>query len=170
MTPIPAYDERMISLTEKRPTRSRGGPGWMRAMGWSVGAIGIAGAVAGLVMLAQSRAVREMLRDMAEAWREGRRSARREALSAQPQAMRTLPARPGLQMLHDAILGNSKEAVAAVFGPPPTAVTPEGSSSGRAPSYWQADTWYYPLDPREKRAMAVRFERGVAKDVEFIHA
>ena len=76
-------------------------------------------------------------------------------------------------MLHDAILGNSKEAVAAVFGPPPTAVTPEGarsSLSGRAPSYWQADTWYYPLDPREKRAMAVRFERGVAKDVEFIKA
>src|SRR4051794_29671691 len=65
------------------------------------------------------------------------------------------PTRGGaLPMLADAIVGNSKAAVAAVFGPPRGAVLchddDNPTAAGPARSFWDADTWYYPL-PRTGR-------------------
>ena len=37
----------------------------------------------------------------------------------------------------------------------------------REPNFWNADTWYYPLDSRSHTAMAVKFENGIARQVEF---
>jgi hypothetical protein len=85
---------------------------------------------------------------------------------------RKFPARTGegsksssLALLRDAILGNNKSAVAAVFGAPPA--TAGGFVTGH---YHQADTWYYPLDKVEKSAMVIQFENGIARDAQFILA
>jgi hypothetical protein len=58
-----------------------------------------------------------------------------------------------LAALRDAIVGNGKSAIASVFGPP--------RSTAR-------NTWYYPLRPRERLAMAISFDGGLAREVEFI--
>ena len=70
-----------------------------------------------------------------------------------------------LALLRDAILGNKKSAVAAVFGAPPA--TAGGFITGH---YHQADTWYYPLDKVEKSALVIQFENGIARDAQFILA
>jgi hypothetical protein len=84
------------------------------------------------------------------------------------------PVRPptrerALPMLADAIVGNSKAAVAAVFGPPRGAVlfhdTPNVSASR---SFWDADTWYYPLPRTGKLAMAIEFDENYARAVQFV--
>jgi hypothetical protein len=64
-----------------------------------------------------------------------------------------------LARLHDAIIGNGKTQIASVFGPPHSAAV-----RGR-----MGDTWYYPLQPREKLAMAISFDDGKAREVEFFH-
>jgi hypothetical protein len=74
-------------------------------------------------------------------------------------------------LLRDSILGHGKTTVAAFCGVPPTAAPPRAHRFGRiAPSFWQADTWYYPIDSRSQTAMAVRFERHIARDVEFFES
>jgi hypothetical protein len=70
-----------------------------------------------------------------------------------------------LALLRDAILGNNKTAVAAVFGAPPA--TAGGFLTGH---YHQADTWYYPLDKVDQSAMVIQFENGIARNAEFIQA
>jgi hypothetical protein len=83
---------------------------------------------------------------------------------AQPsRGHRSNPSSPSaLARLRDAILGNNKSAVAAVFGAPPA--TAGGFLSG---NYHQADTWYYPLDKVEKSAMVIEFENGIAREAQF---
>ena len=68
--------------------------------------------------------------------------------------------------LRRAILGSAKRAVVSVFGPPRTATM--GRPIGPAPTFWHADTWYYPIDGRTKSAMAIRFTGNVAAEVEFL--
>jgi hypothetical protein len=41
-------------------------------------------------------------------------------------------------------------------------------AAGPGPTFWQADTWYYPIDGRTKSAMAIRFTGNVAAEVEFL--
>ncbi|HSV13253.1 MAG TPA: hypothetical protein VLI90_03290 [Tepidisphaeraceae bacterium] len=62
--------------------------------------------------------------------------------------------------LRNAILGSGKPQIASVFGPPHSAAIRGGVG----------DTWYYPLQPREKLAMAISFDDGTAREVEFFHA
>ncbi len=67
--------------------------------------------------------------------------------------------------LRGAIIGSAKGSVVAVFGPPRTALL--GRNFTKL-SIWRAETWYYPLDRAERSAIAIRFERNIARDVEKI--
>ena len=58
-----------------------------------------------------------------------------------------------LERLRHAIVGSGKRQIATVFGPPQSAAI-RGSA---------ADTWYYPLRPRERLAMAILFDQGLAR-------
>ena len=91
--------------------------------------------------------------------------------SSRQRAMREATRRfaPGpraMSNLRRAIIGSAKRAVVSVFGPPRTATM--GRLVGHAPTFWQADTWYYPIDGRTKSAMAIRFTGNVAAEVEFL--
>ncbi len=74
--------------------------------------------------------------------------------------------RESLPMLADAIIGSPKCTILAVFGPPRTAVVSD-SSDAAEPSFWQAQTWYYALPKNDRMAMAVRFDREMARSVDF---
>ena len=76
--------------------------------------------------------------------------------------------------LRGKLVGRGKSTVAATCGAPRTAA---GGSAGkilvgrkRREDFWQADTWYYPLDSRSQTAMAIRFEKGIARNIEFFDA
>src|SRR5687768_6771476 len=71
-----------------------------------------------------------------------------------------------LPMLADAVLGNSKCAVAAVFGPPRGAILTDALN--QYSNYWQADTWYYPLPRKGPLAMVIQFGEDFAEKVEFL--
>ena len=87
---------------------------------------------------------------------------------------RPLPPTPeeSLPLLAQAIIGNTKAAVASVFGPPRSAalrgVIKANAASG--PGYWQATTWYYPLPRNDALAMAIEFDDESARRVEFFRA
>jgi hypothetical protein len=87
---------------------------------------------------------------------------RRAALAHKPTREQSLP------MLAEAIVGSSKSAIASVFGPPRSAVVMQ--TSGHSPTYWQADTWYYPLPKSGPLAMAIEFNGDDARLVEFLRA
>jgi hypothetical protein len=74
-----------------------------------------------------------------------------------------------LPMLAEAIVGNNKSAIESVFGPPRSAVVMNSSSSTEA-TYWQAETWYYPLPKNDHLAMAIEFNGDDARRVEFLRA
>jgi hypothetical protein len=88
---------------------------------------------------------------------------RKLPMSADDRSSRSNPS--SLALLRDAILGNNKSAVAAVFGAPPA--TAGGFLTGH---YHQADTWYYPLNKVEKSALVIQFENGIAREAKFILA
>jgi hypothetical protein len=74
-----------------------------------------------------------------------------------------------LPMLADAIVGNSKAAVAAVFGPPRGAVLRgDGPTTDVSRSFWDADTWYYSLPRTGRLAMAIEFDENHARAVQFV--
>ena len=82
-----------------------------------------------------------------------------------------VPAADGT-VLAEAIIGNTKAAVASVFGPPRSAAL-RGvvkANAGTGSGYWNATTWYYPLPRNESLAMAIEFEEESARRVEFIRA
>jgi len=91
---------------------------------------------------------------------------------SRPRAMReasrqfTTGAR-SMATLRRSIDGSAKRAVVSAFGPPRTA-TMTRAAAGPGPTFWQADTWYYPIDGRTKSAMAIRFTGNVAAEVEFL--
>jgi hypothetical protein len=128
-----------------------------RGSGGLMAAIALGAAVVGVVWYALSRS-RPMRRKGVKAM--GRRKPGPRALGGRGS--------PGL--LRESILGANKQMVQSVFGPPRAAggvaVVPE---EGRQ-AYWEADTWYYALDPRRRTAMAIRFEQGVAREVDFVDA
>lgn len=68
-----------------------------------------------------------------------------------------------LPMLTEAIVGNSKAAVASVFGPPRGAVV--RGVAGLAGTYWDADTWYYALPRGERTAIVIDFAEDYAANV-----
>jgi hypothetical protein len=89
-------------------------------------------------------------------------------------ARRVLPPTPeeSLPLLAEAIVGNTKAAVASVFGPPRSAALRGVVSvgAGKAAGYWHATTWYYPLPRNDALAMAIEFDDDAARRVEFIRA
>lgn len=93
--------------------------------------------------------------------------ARRMGWSAGGPAIPRPDREQGLCLLADAIVGNTKAAVAAVFGPPRSAVA--AGLQAPAPTFWDADTWYYPLPKGERLAVAIAFEEDFATSVEFLH-
>jgi hypothetical protein len=82
--------------------------------------------------------------------------------------------RPGreqsLPMLAEAIVGSSKAAIASVLGPPRSAVLMHAAAVAPGATYWQADTWYYPLPKSGPLAMAIQFAGDDARQVEFLRA
>ena len=93
----------------------------------------------------------------------GARGGRRRAVRPGPEE--------SLPMLADAIVGNTKAAVASVFGPPRSAaVRGVVKSGGKSPAFWQASTWYYPLPRNDALAMAIEFDDDSARRVEFFRA
>jgi outer membrane protein assembly factor BamE (lipoprotein component of BamABCDE complex) len=112
----------------------------MPSRGKSITVFAIAGALAALAFLTKP----------------GRRSLR-SAKASLHTAQQSLP------KLRTAILGNTRGAVAAIFGPPHATVdapTPK--------DYWHANTWYYPLDLQRRTAVAIRFSNNIADHVDFI--
>ena len=75
-----------------------------------------------------------------------------------------------LPMLAEAIVGSSKSAIASVFGPPRSAVVMHAAAAPAGATYWQADTWYYPLPKSGPLAMAIEFHGDDARRVEFLRA
>jgi hypothetical protein len=101
------------------------------------------------------------------------RRAKRVASRAKPPRP-ALPPTPeeSLPLLAEAIIGNTRAAVASVFGPPRSAAL-RGvvkANAGSGPGYWQATTWYYPLPRNNALAMAIEFDADAARRVEFFRA
>jgi len=100
-----------------------------------------------------------------------RRRAKRVASRPSP---RTLPPTPdeSLPLLAEAIVGNTKAAVASVFGPPRSAALRGvvNASAAFTTGYWHATTWYYPLPRSRRLAMAIEFDDDNARRVEFFRA
>ena len=72
------------------------------------------------------------------------------------------------EFLRASILGTDKGMVQSVFGVPrATSGMAEVPEVGRQ-AYWEADVWYYALDPARRTAMAIRFDQGVARGVDFV--
>ena len=65
-----------------------------------------------------------------------------------------------LEALRRAIVGVQKKQIAAVLGPPRATI-------GRG-HYLTDDTWYYPIDPRQRLALAIEFDRGVARQTQVV--
>ena len=101
------------------------------------------------------------------AWRRSRRL----QLARRPGPLVTRAG--GFAELRIALFGSSKAEVADALGAPPAAATTSGSFSSaailtRGEAFWQADTWYYPFDPRHQAAVAVQFNRDRVVGVEFV--
>lgn len=139
-------------------------------------ALYMAATLAGLVtavLAARAPFFESLLRRARGPGRSGGHRAKRQ--TSGPCAARPgLPPTPAesLPMLADAIIGNTKAAVAAVFGPPRSAalrgvVKAHASSSA---GYWHATTWYYPMPRSDALAMAIEFTEDNARRVEFFRA
>lgn len=83
-------------------------------------------------------------------------------------ARRWKPSRgESLPMLASAIVGCSRGAVAAVFGPPRNSVVCGTYVDGEQPTN---ETWYYPIQREQNLAMAIEFSEDSARHVEFFRA
>ena len=78
-------------------------------------------------------------------------------------------ARAALPMLAQAVLGTTRATLHEVFGPPRGAAF-DGPPPCAVASYWDADTWYYPLPRNGNTAMAIGFDEAHACRVEFFDA
>lgn len=74
-----------------------------------------------------------------------------------------------LPMLADAIIGSPRETILSVFGPPRSAAIIDNTDPAQS-SYWQAGTWYYPLHQHGRMAMAILFDKDMARGVDFFCA
>jgi hypothetical protein len=87
-----------------------------------------------------------------------------------PRSLPTLMKSGRLADLRSALVGRHRRRIARALGAPPTACIGFGKCvRGSAPvTYWQASTWYYPLDTSRRQAIAIQFDGNCAKRVEFI--
>jgi hypothetical protein len=73
--------------------------------------------------------------------------------------------------LRATLLGKTRRQIVRALGAPPTASVGFGVSvvTGGAPlTFMHASTWYYPFDPGQQQAVAIRFVDDRARGVEFI--
>jgi hypothetical protein len=70
-------------------------------------------------------------------------------------------------MLAHAILGLSRATLVSAFGPPRTVAFDQILAGGERVSFWEAQTWYFPLPNKDLMAMAIGFSEGYASYVEF---
>ena len=76
--------------------------------------------------------------------------------------------RPPLSWPHR-LFGYTKREVARLLGPPPAAAMGQLNAALPAPpTFWQADTWYYPVDRRRRKAVAVQFDADRVVKVEVL--
>jgi hypothetical protein len=87
--------------------------------------------------------------------------------------------RPLLSWPHR-LFGYTKREVARLLGPPPAAAMGQVDTTLPAlplplpppppppPTFWQADTWYYPVDRRRRNAVAVQFDADRVVRVEVL--
>jgi hypothetical protein len=78
---------------------------------------------------------------------------------------------PRLLALRRRLIGRSKAAVAHKLGPPRTAFllnTVPSTTGADRPMFFQADTWYYPLNVSDRSAMAIQFENETVCGIEFL--
>jgi len=136
-------------------------------------ALWMAASLAGMVtalILARRPFFESLMRSVGRPAGAGQQGGNRNAGGARRAARRPGP-EESLPMLADAIVGNTKAAVASVFGPPRTAaVRGVVKSGGKSPAFWQASTWYYPLPRNDALAMAIEFDHDAARRVEFFRA
>ena len=85
-----------------------------------------------------------------------------------PGRIRRALAGSSLGALRASIVGNTKEAVASVFGPPRTSAV-QVMRRGKQ-NRTSGETWYYLLDRQDRSAMAIRFAADRAERVEFIRS
>jgi hypothetical protein len=87
-----------------------------------------------------------------------------------PRSLPVLMKTGRLADLRGALVGRNRRRIARALGAPPTACIGFGTCvRGAAPvTYWQASTWYYPLDGNRRQAIAIQFDGNCAKRVEFI--
>jgi hypothetical protein len=139
-------------------------------------ALYMAASLAGMVtalLVARRPFFESLLRRVGGAPSSPGRRVKRVASRARGQR-RELPPTPeeSLPLLAEAIIGNTKAAVASVFGPPRSAAL-RGvvkADAAKTPGYWQATTWYYPLPRNDLLAMAIEFDQDNARRVEFFRA
>ena len=94
-----------------------------------------------------------------------------DSTQARPRVRKLRPGREqSLPMLAEAVVGSSKSAIASVFGPPRSAVVMQAGGGGTGATFWQADTWYYPLPKSGPLAMAIQFNGDDASRVDFLRA
>jgi hypothetical protein len=141
----------------QHPGREERPPHWSNALLWTAGVIS---AVAAMAALGMPRILRR-----------GSGGARGNMKQGSSDADR----------LSRAVLGRSKKQVVDVLGPPPAATSLASASATSAaippippmpetaqPTFWDADTWYYPLSDQDRTAIAIAFDRGRAHRVDFI--
>ena len=139
-------------------------------------ALYMAATVAGMVtavLVARRPFFESLLRSVGQGPKPRARRAKRVA-SRPASPRRALPPTPeeSLPLLAEAIIGNTKAAVASVFGPPRSAAL-RGvvkANAGVGNGYWHASTWYYPLPKNDSLAMAIEFDDDAARKVEFLRA
>jgi hypothetical protein len=134
-------------------------------------ALYMAATVAGMVtaLLVARRPFFEAMLKRVGGGGEGPRRAKRVASRSRPAPLPS--AEESLPLLAEAIIGNTKAAVASVFGPPRSAaVRGVVKSAPGGNAYWQASTWYYPLPRSGALAMAIEFDDDAARRVEFFRA
>jgi hypothetical protein len=108
----------------------------------------------------------------AVAWLRGFLSISRQQLQRDAIGRR-LDGGSSLARLRDSILGRRKSLLLTRYGAPSAAAVDELILTGgdaRGPALLRADVWYYVLSSSERSAMSVRFENGVASEVEFFDA
>ena len=94
-----------------------------------------------------------------------------DSAESRPKVRKLRPGREkSLPMLAEAVVGSSKSAIASVFGPPRSAVVMQAGGGGTGATFWQADTWYYPLPKSGPLAMAIQFNGDDASRVDFLRA
>lgn len=75
------------------------------------------------------------------------------------------------QLLAQAVIGNPRNAILSILGPPRSSA---GFSATPSPNtkdaFLRASTWYYVIDPAQRRAMVIEFENDFARSAEFIQA